>query len=132
MKAPTRTAIPVLTPAKPKPKCAKALPCPFCGAKAKAKHWGAEPDDLPTPYWSMSCPVKACAVQPMAFGDTEPDAVAAWNSRKAGALRDLVIVAETLLGWANPEAKKGLLNMPLIRKTIRQANRELGRKGGAS
>ena len=74
------------------PKTAKLLPCPFCGAKAKAKQQDPYPPGQPHEWWSIECSHgtsyhfargNGCPGTPMAMADTIEEATARWNTRKA-------------------------------------------------
>ena len=55
-------------------------PCPFCGSAAVIEDSG--PIDKYRSGYQVRCPAINCPVDnPVAFGDTENDAIAAWNTR---------------------------------------------------
>jgi hypothetical protein len=111
---PTQTALPTLTPARNKPVCKKVRACRVCGCTeldcnqciartGEACHWIAR--DL----------CSACALAP------EPTLT-----------RRLVLVAESLLRRLPGTPRDPTLNCSFVRAAIRDGNRAIGRKGGAS
>ena len=74
------------------PNTVKLLPCPFCGAKAKAKKQDPYPPEQMNEWWIVECSHgtsyhhkrgTGCPVMPMATGDTLAEVAACWNTRKA-------------------------------------------------
>ncbi|MBI5768736.1 MAG: hypothetical protein HZA93_13140 [Verrucomicrobia bacterium] len=65
----------------------KPLPCPFCRQQPKFSFHSKKEavPEIDHAYWSLGCPGKpvACTATPMSFGDTKPEAIAAWNTRTA-------------------------------------------------
>lgn len=67
--------------------CPKALPCPFCGAPATIEFWhGGKPTKRMIKCGNGagtlgSAATATCEVYPSVTGETEREALAAWNSR---------------------------------------------------
>ncbi len=72
------------------PKREKLLPCPFCGAAAKAKKQQPSPPELDDAWWTIECSHATeahykrgtgCPVMPMATADSYTNAARCWNTR---------------------------------------------------
>lgn len=70
-------------------------PCPFCGGRPSA------PTDEGYGYWVIACRGADCLVDPCADGNTEAEAIAAWNTRRE--------VTRELVEALRPFAKAGEL-----------------------
>lgn len=73
---------------------ATLLPCPFCGAKAKAKRQDPYLPEQPRHWWTIECSHgtryhhkrgTGCPVMPMACADTLAEATNNWNMRHGNA-----------------------------------------------
>lgn len=63
-------------------------PCPFCGSEAVIEDSG--PIDKYRSGYQIRCPALKCPVDnPVAFGDTENEAIAAWNTRELATVAEL-------------------------------------------
>lgn len=87
----------------------KLLPCPFCGGEART----ASKDYGDTHYWRVFCDTPSCAMCMTGVFHSEPEAVAAWNTR-AGCKNCAALNRAAGL-WAKADKRARELEQEIVR-----------------